>query len=632
MKYFKLPLSFILLITINYQLFSQKRLGGNLEFIDNIVINTNNLSYYNTINYKSKIKHLAVNVLSIDGINGKRINSENFKIRVEKSILIKNCFWTDVKRILNVVDSNSYLEDIVFENIKFDEAKEIIIRFRKIKSLVFVKCDSISQLNFNIRKRVNRKLNKFDFSNCNLTSIPDFSNLLADTVLLTNNTKLNIINERSKLPVSIKYLAIDKTPSTKNYDFQKMFNGTVVYLDSTAYKLETVIENKKKHGVFKITKQEQILYSGAYTQLSRILQRNPYVINIDTVLYDQRFDDLSYKKLTKNNNSVQLYNIKILSKRYNKRICFELVDFKGNKDMQMVILREFPEYYLFRKINWVYDKPVKKSEFVRLYRKRKWHDYKLLYDDKVNTFTFVFKNDTSFFSIEAKPLFKKGQDDPNKLLENYRKLYLSYLKKTEARKHKFNKKIANEYLAYKKASERYNDSCWVVFSKLYLSEDERNMTKEEWLKYYVNILSDEKNILNHSFVMQTTLNRALDLIGFSSDVKNFTTQTNTVNFRLIDKDNKILAVDNASIIDLQNLNYMNFKGGCGYNQAKLFINPLGRYVIYAELLNGDIAIVKPEDFIYNPNDNFHDLLFKASVIKKELSSLEQVLSYFGLKL
>ena len=630
MNHLKYYFTIIIFLLINNQLSSQT-VFKNAD--NNIIINSGNLTYYNSLIYKSKLKRIQAKTLTFDKINGKKINMNSIKcIDIENTIIIKDCYWSDVKRIINSLDSNSLMENLILEKIKFDNQNEIILRYRKLKTLSFLQCDSLELIKFKFRNAKNIRLNKLDLSDCQLKNIPEFNDINADTVFLLKNPLVNIANVKFRLPRNIKYLAIDKTTQLKKLDLKKMFAFCEIYIDTSDYMEKDTEKNKIRHGVFKVTKQEQILYSGAYTQFARMLDANPYQLAIDTVMYNERFNDFSYKRLIRNNTSVNLYNIKILSKRYNKKICFELIDYKGSKDLQRIAFKDFPEYAIFRRIQWVYEKPIKKAEFIKLYKKRKWFDYRLLYDDLKNTFTFVFKTDSSFFSLEARPLYKKGRDDSNKLLDYYRNLYLNYSKKTETRKFKFNKRIATQYQTFKNASKTYLDSNWIVFSRMYLSEPEKLMSKEEWLEYYENIISDEKNILNRSFAMQTTLNRALDLMGFFNDTKLFTTQTNSVNFRLIDKDGEIQAVDNATIIDLQNLNYLNFKGGYGYNQARLFVNPAGRYVVYAELLNGDIAIVKPDDFVYNPIDGASELLFKANVIKKELSSLEQILSYFGLKL
>jgi len=172
----------------------------------------------------------------------------------------------------------------------------------------------------------------------------------------------------------------------------------------------------------------------------------------------------------------------------------------------------------------------------------------------------------------------------------------------------------------------------MIFSNLYLSEDEKKMKKDDWFEYYENIIADEKNILNQSASNQQIVNRALQIIGIKENTQVFNNSTSNVRFKLIDTENRILSVNNAIIIDLQNLIYMNFQGGLGFNQASLFLRPDTRYVIYAELLGGDIALVKSEDIIFNTENISSNMLFKATVIEKELNSLEQILTFFGLKL
>ncbi len=640
MNFYKLIFFLILLLFFNIFSYGQRLSNknpasfksGNSNFVENLYLNAKNISNYININNQTLRKKVITNKLIIDGISENEFSKTNFRIRIEKCLIIKNCYWNDVNKLLNIIDSSSNLESISFENIKFSQTKNIKIRFKYIKTISFSNCDSLSNKKLFNNFCNTQKINRINMSNNNLQSIPFLNSLEVDSLFLNKNPELNIENDYKKLPIKLKYLKIDKQSKTSSSDLKNLIPNILISFDSTSFTKDNQLQSKRKHGVFKVSKQDMIVYSGAYTYFASFIQNNPYNIVIDTLLFDQRFDNFLYKRLVRNNTFVSSYRIKTLSKRYNKNLCFQLIDNKYAKKSRNQILNDFPEYTILKNLIWVMEKSIKKTDFLKKYGKRSWHDFRISYSDINNSFTITFKDDTSFFDIVAKPLQSRSIDLPNKSMENYHRLYLSYEKKIDQRRLRFNNKIANDYHAFKKAKKNFNDSCWMIFSNLYLSEDEKKMKKEDWYEYYENIIADEKNILNQSASNQQIVNRALQIIGIKENTQVFNNSISNVRFKLIDTENRILSVNNAIIIDLQNLIYMNFQGGLGFNQASLFLRPDTRYVIYAELLGGDIALVKSEDIIFNTENISSNMLFKATVIEKELNSLEQILTFFGLKL
>lgn len=640
MRYYKLLFIFSVLIFFNELVNSQPNYKNNAttisskksNFIESLTINKKNINNYLGINNSSPVKRLITNNLILDGISGNEISQKAFRIKVEESLTIKNCNWFDVYKFLNSIDSNSRLESINFENISFAKSKEIVFKYKALKNISFYNCDSLCNENISKNLCTVKKLNRINLNDNSLQAIPNLSYLQVDSLFLNNNPKLKIENELKRLPIKLKYLKTDKPLDINKSDNKKLFSGTIISFDTISNSKNLQLQPKRKHGVFKVSKQDQVLYSGAYTYFASLIQDNPYNISFDTTLFDQRFENLAYKRLVKNNTFVSTYYLKPLSKRFNKKICFQLIDIKRSKKRISQIYSDFPEYNIFKKIIWVLDNPVKKNDFLKLYKKRLWHDYRIKYNDGNNTFTIVFKDDTSFFSIDAKPLSSYNIDRPNKSIENFHKLYLSYEKRLDQRRLRFNNILAKDYTIFKKAKTYFADSCWVIFSNIYLSEEEKKMNKDEWFEYYETIIANEKSILNQSSSNLQILNRALQLIGINENTKAYNTSSSNVRFKLIDSENRILSVNNATIIDLQDLNYMNFLGGLGFNQASLYLKPDSKYVIYAELLGGDIAIVKPEDMTFKAESITSNMLFNATILEKGLNSLEQILSYFGLKL
>jgi hypothetical protein len=638
MKFNKLFILLVLFLISNELIFGQRPSGnnptfsGNSNFVEYIYLNSKNINNYLTINNQTLRKKVVTNKLIIDGINENDVSKTSFRIRIEKYLKIKNCSWNDVNKLLNIIDSNSNLESIAFENIKFLQSKNIRLKYKNIKNISFSNCDSLSKKEFLNNFCNLKKINRINMIDNKLKSIPNLNFIEVDSLFLSKNPKIKPENDLKKLPIKLKYLKIDNQSSAKNSDLKNLLPNISISFDTTSYSSDNQTQSKRKHGVFKVSKQDMIVYSGAYTYFASFIQSNPYNIYLDTLLFDQRFDNLQYKRLVRNNTFVSSYRIKILSKRYNKNLSFQLIDNKYAKKSRNQILNDFPEYNILKNLIWVLEKPVKKTDFLKKYGKRHWHDFRISYSDINNSFTITFKDDTSFFNLVAKPLLSRSLDLPNKSMDNYQRLYLSYEKKIDQRRLRFNNKIAYNYQSFKKAKRNFNDSCWMIFSNLYLSEDEKKMEKEDWFKYYENIIADEKNILNQSASNQQIVNRALQLIGIKENTQVFNNSTSNVRFKLIDSENRILSVNNATIIDLQNLSYMNFQGGFGFNQASLFLMQGNRYVIYAELLGGDIALVKAEDITFNTENISSTMLFKATVIEKELNSLEQVLTFFNLKL
>jgi hypothetical protein len=409
MKFNKLFILLVLFLISNELIFGQRPSGnnptfsGNSNFVEYIYLNSKNINNYLTINNQTLRKKVVTNKLIIDGINENDVSKTSFRIRIEKYLKIKNCSWNDVNKLLNIIDSNSNLESIAFENIKFLQSKNIRLKYKNIQKISFSNCDSLSKKEFFNTFSNLKKINCINLIDNQLQSIPNLNFIEVDSLFLSKNPKIKIENEVKKLPIKLKYLNIDNQSSAKNSDLKNLLPNISISFDTTSYSSDNQTQSKRKHGVFKVSKQDMIVYSGAYTYFASFIQSNPYNIYIDTLLFDQRFDNLQYKRLVRNNTFVSSYRIKTLSKRYNKNLSFQLIDNKYAKKSRNQILNDFPEYNILKNLIWVLEEPVKKTDFLKKYGKRHWHDFRISYSDINNSFTITFKDDTSFFNLVAKP-------------------------------------------------------------------------------------------------------------------------------------------------------------------------------------------------------------------------------------
>lgn len=285
--------------------------------------------------------------------------------------------------------------------------------------------------------------------------------------------EIYIIKNNNKYPIDIEFLASDTLRIAENYNLYYLNpeKGTWDYIKMLNLTKKTHLPEGGKVS----------LDDGAVRILSDAYLKYP---EYDTIKY--RFDSLNFAERYKNLSYIRTEKIGLshilplqikLTKGIKKEIWFE---FRDNEN--------FPELITFHGLKWVYAGTLDKKSFKQKYIKSKnWTDIRFNYDEKRKLFTIILKCPQGFDTLVAYPRFPSKKIDLSVSQHLYEVRYLDYTEKLKSIEAEFNKQLSKEKAKYEKTLEKEKDKVWNSFRKIISNDEEKQMTRKEWMEYYYNI-------------------------------------------------------------------------------------------------------------------------------------------------
>jgi hypothetical protein len=451
-----------------------------------------------------------------------------------------------------------------------------------------------------------------------------------DSLQLDGNMFASISDELIKLKNSkIKYISIDSSvvlddrwKDIKTEYPQTVFNlvpdfpisagidaGNSDIPDSMSFTLKEPVDTASSDsvviGYFKLEKNTFSILSDAYLHYPRLFPLEKYAF--DSLLFEERFSDLNYinnvkKTLTFKKGRIQLSYGKV----YSRIISFYI------QTNQSYVNKNYNELSVYNgKTKWVYKlKDYKRGEFKKKFIGTKnhpvlWNDIKIEYDANANDYQIILKNDTALFNFDCyikkteMPLFnnkkKRKSEVSSVALEKVNlKKYLRYVKLRSSRESKVNKAIVKDMDLYKKTMLKYSNANWLSFQQIYMSDEEKAMTREQWLEYYEKVIANEPEAIRNRDASVDATERALDIdgyqISFSAMLIGDTLPIESCSLRFTDKEKNILAVNKIVIILPDRQTYLTTTGtmNSDYNLTILPMNERVMFVV--ETVSGKVGV------------------------------------------
>ncbi len=531
----------------------------------------------------------------------------------------------------------------------------------------------ISELPKNIDKL--KSLQVLDVSNNNLMELPDeISSLKAiNNLSIQGNLLLNPAKDLEKLKGNnIQYLALDKEIAGEDLEqIKKLFpTAQIDFPVNKEEKEDALVEAKKADektalpvkdlltGELKAKKESSIL-SGAYLTYPALFQGVVY--NFDTLNFEERYTDLRYTNVYQSVRNGAWRG----GSFYFRRSCYPYEKpgkknetwFRFSIEDQASSLN-YQELKAFYGMYWVYKGELTKKEFKKEYlvkkqqarfrnragyRKRmrnlpiRWNDIRVEYDKNNSLFLFRLKSDTGFVEFTAYPVFPDVAIEKSQ--KEYIRRYSLYQKSLSRRSRSFQRDFSKNKSKYDANYKILKEYAWKTLQSR-MSDEEKQMSREEWLEYYDQIVANEKKAIDNSPLSRAYILRGLVLGGYATgplrnvvvrDVRQNTTTAGfgfkAFNVDFVDsKGGGKLAVANIMILDNKNKLISQSAGTLGLLPNLITLQQYSSYSILVELRNGDYGFISSEEIdkqIFEPNKTFQ---FNALVFDKNLDTIGSLLS------
>lgn len=512
-----------------------------------------------------------------------------------------------------------------------------------------------------------RSLQILDVSNNNLTELPpEISALKAiNNLSIQGNLLLSPAKDLEYLKDNkIEYLALDKEISGEELEkIKKMFPSAQI--DFPLAKEEDEAHEPKKSdsekpGGHKVPKRgelrarkDTVVLSGSYLLYPGLFQGLIY--SFDTLSFNERYLSLQYNNVYQNTGNRNWRTGTVYLRRYllkhekpGKRgeIWFRLPssnDFNVNSN--------YPELRAFAGMYWVYRGDLSLKKFKHKYIKGKkkewngrtiffgfikikdrvpvrWNDIRIYSEKNNSLFRFQLKSDTGFSEFFAYPRIPDIAIE--KVHPTYNRRYLLYQKSLQRRADRFKKeqrKNRNRYdINYKKLS----DYAWKEL-QLRMSDDEKAMSKEEWLQYFDNIIANERAALDKTPLSAPYIFRSLNIRGYSVNPTTTLSPLAGPGGRLMNvdftdsKNGSNLAVSNIIIVDNKALRIDQVSGSLGLAPTPLLLRQFAGISIMVQLRNGNWGTVSAEEIDRQTIESGKVYRLKTQIFDKNLETIGSLL-------
>ncbi|MFH2095665.1 MAG: hypothetical protein ABIJ16_08175, partial [Bacteroidota bacterium] len=533
-----------------------------------------------------------------------------------ESMEIRNNEGIDMEKSIPVIASMKSLKNLDLSVNLLTDLPKNVGSLTQIENLN-ISCNNLRDLP--------REVNRME----NLDSLKVEENILNDPVEALSRLK----------GLKLKYLSIDGGLSEEERKaISELFPDTKIEEKEIMLPVEFNIDIPEDEDSSEVQTQYQTFgtisasrdtfraFSTAYLHFPRLFHSERFRYEFDTLMFDERYLDLNYA----GTNRIQpgglysVYNVRTRNLLFCRNIYFDFIK-KGS------LYTSYYEIYAFNSMVWAYKGPMSKKEFRKQYcKKDKWLDMRLYYNEPEKDFTVELKSLTGFSSFKAFPVLAHKRNDMIESQKEYMKRYSKYLMILERRKKHFHNLLFREKRTYDLAYKKSYENQWKAFRKMYMSSEERKMSRDEWLEYYDKVIANEKKALFSSSGTVNNLKRSLDLEKyFNSISENRLSNTNNITVSFVNEAGETLPVVSLIFINTSRRCYYTLKGTLGLIPQLVYLDKMNMEVI-AELRNGDIAYIGKKELI--PMDlipgKTHALPMK--VIDKKLCTVGQLIELFGL--
>ncbi|MCI5059026.1 MAG: leucine-rich repeat domain-containing protein [Flavobacteriales bacterium] len=387
-------------------------------------------------------------------------------------------------------------------------------------------------------------------------------------------------------------------------------------------------ENSKEkantsYGGFNIEKSDLKVFSTAYLHYADLFSAKSFEYNFDTTLFDERYLDTSYSNTVKipermnrlfsrvgyyrgrdPYSKIELSFTKSMIKGQIwfdfKRMEKKFLWFNPDHSWNRYLMKYNREITAYSGMHWVFDGYLNKKEFKRKYIKdKKYMDVRIFYDESDNKFNMQLKTYNGFVDIPCHPLYPSKTKDIEESQKTYVRRNIRYLKGLDTRKKRFHRALFRDQDKYEKQLNKSINLSWQAFRRNYMSRQELEWTKEEWLEYYDKIIANEKLALYSAPIACLSVKRSLELSDYKteeslSQLYGQDILPSVLSIQFMNGENVVPAKEILMVAtDLKS--QASFEGALGLHTNDILFHSEVPVDLIVELRNGDVGFIKWKD-------------------------------------
>lgn len=596
--------------------------------------NTDNFDNLNSIlEQVSKLDN--IHSVIIGDYHDKKIPEVLADCKTLNKITLLNCRELNTKQLIKYLGKLPTLETINLGNCQVDAIPSEIKHCNQLRSInismnnmldlpstiealsecknleaVSLPVNQISEIPQNISLLSNLK--ELNLANNNLTDLPDEIGDLdsLESFTVQKNIIVSPLKTYEKLnPLNINFLSVDeitdeelkilqarfpnaeilqsKKPSLDLYKLHQQFKDSIANeIDKNKEQLEESYVVEKRESIeIKAYSLAYLHYAESFDPITNTDYKG------DSLTFDERYIDTNYFNTFRRQKGLPYDYFELISvKAENKNTIW--FDFK----LTEYFYYHFPEYFAFNNMSWVVINPkIDSKSFKKQYFKnQKYIDFRLAYNDVEKNFNLQLKTAHGFVDMTVIPKLKTKKKSTAEEQSSYEMRYIKYLQGLNERRLDFDKELKEKKSKYLLELRKIRTKAWSKFSELYLSDEERDWTQEEWLTYYDKVIADQDQALLNAKADFKYLEQYLILKKYNNLNAIETAEHEygpAIKTQFSDEDLKPISITSLYLIDDQNHTFKKYKGSNAPMEFYLFA-PDKPVSIIAKLRNGNYAITK----------------------------------------
>ncbi|MCH8330077.1 MAG: leucine-rich repeat domain-containing protein [Bacteroidetes bacterium] len=373
---------------------------------------------------------------------------------------------------------------------------------------------------------------------------------------------------------------------------------------------------------FKVKKAVFRAHSTAYTYYPAFFNTPILTYDFDSTRFEERFRDATFANVFRV-QQVGLYDYIQFSKPKLKK---GELRFKIASDYQRYIAENNPEMTAFQRMYWVYNGDLSKKQFRSRYvRQRQYVDLRLYYHESNNNFTLEVKTRDGFDSLPVYP--RREKETLLASQKTYLKRFERYQKGLDRREKSYHKKVVRDKKVYDRLYNSRLNAAWNNL-RSFMSKRELEMSREEWLEYYDNIIADERFAFDNAPLSILNISRSLQLAGYQKSFTFLQFQSGTISLKVGFQDTslKVLPSKKLLVVNISQKTYTVYNGTLSSLPVDIIISRDDDVVILCEIRNGDFAVVDAKT-ISSTDLSAAEQYFISELFKRRVTSVGQVREY-----
>ncbi|MCB0429452.1 MAG: leucine-rich repeat domain-containing protein [Flavobacteriales bacterium] len=520
----------------------------------------------------------------------------------------------------------SGLETLRITNNPELDASQVIGVLTKLDRLssLSLPLNNISELPEDIGKL--KHLKELDIRNNFISELPDQVGKLdsMSRVQMEGNILVDPVNDAGKMAkLNIRYLSLNDDLSDEDKDkIAALFPDAELVFKSDQPDPEEEPEllpqpeekEEKEDGVIRIAPENFRVYSEAYLRYPAIFSQLYNIAAFDTTSFQERYLDTNYvntvrfmlppwlngdtKKIRRQKRKFMetqpgsfVYLKADAKGRYwtNKKLHFQI----AGSDAQFAATR-MGEMRAFTGMQWVVHDQMSQRVFKKRFAKHKrWNDVRLYYLPSEKLFTLELKSFSGFERLTVYPIYGGVNTPKTSAEKQYDKRFGKYAIYLRKRENAFIQSQLTQMARLETWRAQAVRDAWDAL-RMYMSDEEKLMSKEEWLAYYDRVIANEKVALGNGAANGVNFWRSMQLDGYGTMVPRATYDKSPVkiiqyNVDLQDENGNVLPVKSMYVVRKEERQVSVRPGSLGLSPEQIYLEMSVPYVIVAELRNGDLV-------------------------------------------